>query len=387
MINTLFLQSEVKNPYKFYEQMLCDCPVFWDSINELWAIYSYRNCKEILFDPAIQIPSINCSNTDGLNEYTLAITDKLARISNGPQHEIAKQTAFLLFANMKAVSVPEILSPLLKENDHSEIDWVAKVCKKLPLLLILKSFAFNEGDCEFITHKIDQLVKILLPEKTQMQISEINTISNEIYPITEKQILSSTFYKTVIRGLSEKYKLKAHELVSFCISNLIGLFIQCYDAGRGILSNSLVQILKHEGLFEKVVTQKNSLKESIIETLRFDPPVHSTRRIAADDVMMGRHQIKKGQLLLIVLAAANRDPQKFNKPEIFNIERKNNNEQLTFGIGSHKCLAENFSVNMTTETLAYFFEKYKAIKLAEQDIQYEPMINLRLPKNLFISLK
>jgi len=93
MINTLFLQSEVQDPYKLYEQMLYDCPVFWDGTNKLWAIYSYKNCKEILSDPTIQIPSINCSNTDGLNEYTLAITGKLARISNGPQHEIAKQTA------------------------------------------------------------------------------------------------------------------------------------------------------------------------------------------------------------------------------------------------------------------------------------------------------
>jgi cytochrome P450 len=387
MINTLFLQSEVQDPYKLYEQMLYDCPVFWDGTNKLWAIYSYKNCKEILSDPTIQIPSINCSNTDGLNEYTLAITGKLARISNGPQHEIAKQTALGLFGNMKAVSLPEILSMLLTENDHSEIDWVAKVCKRLPLLLILKSFAFNEGDCEFITGKIEQLVKILLPEKTQMQISEINTISNDIYPITEKQILLSNLYKPVINALSEKYKLKADELVSFCISNLIGLLIQCYDAGRGILSNSLLQTLKQDGLLERVVTKKNYLKESIIETLRFDPPVHNTRRIATDDVPIGKHEIKKGQLLLVVLAAANRDPQKFNNPKIFNIERKNNNEHLTFGIGSHKCLAENFSVNMTTETLAYLFEKYKAIKLAESNIQYEPMINVRLPKNLFISLK
>ena len=264
---------------------------------------------------------------------------------------------------------------------------MAKVCKKLPLLLILQTFSFNEGDYEFITGKIEQFVKILLPKKTQMQISEINAISSEIYPITEKQILSSNFYKTVISALSEKHKLKTDEAVSFCISNLIGLLIQCYDAGRGILSNSLLQILKQEGLYEKVVIRKKRLRESIIETLRFGPPVHNTRRVATGDILIGSHEVKKGQLLLIVLAGANRDPGKFDKPGIFNIERKNNNEHLTFGIGPHKCLAENFSVNMTAEVLAYLFEKYRAIKLAEPGIQYEPMINVRLPRNLFISLK
>ena len=73
-------------------------------------------------------------------------------------------------------------------------------------------------------------------------------------------------------------------------------------------------------------------------------------------------------------------------PDSFNIERINNAEQLTFGIGSHRCLAEHFSVNMATATLSYLFEKYKAIKLVEKQIQYEPVVNVRLPKNILISL-
>jgi cytochrome P450 len=387
MINTLFLQSEVQDPYELYREMLSENPVFWDATNELWAIYSYINCKEILSTSTPQIPSIKHSDTDGLNECALAITGKLARVSNGAQHEIAKQTALRLFQNMKAVSIARILDQLLKGNDNREIDWVTKVCKKLPLTLVLKSFSLDEEDCEFISDKINQLVKIMLPDKTQVQVSEINAISNDVYRITEKYILSSNFYKPIIHTLSETYKREADELLSFCISNLIGLFIQCYDAGRGILSNSLLQVLRHKSLYEKATDARHYLKESITETLRFDPPVHNTRRIAGDDTILDNHEIKKEQQILIVLAAANRDPQKFNAPGIYDIERKNNNEHLTFGIGSHKCLAENFSINMTTEALAYVFENYKTINLAEKDIQYEPLTNVRLPKNICISLK
>ncbi len=45
---TLFLQSEIQDPYKLYETMLCENPVYWDDTNQLWAIYSYKSCKEIL---------------------------------------------------------------------------------------------------------------------------------------------------------------------------------------------------------------------------------------------------------------------------------------------------------------------------------------------------
>lgn len=96
--------------------------------------------------------------------------------------------------------------------------------------------------------------------------------------------------------------------------------------------------------------------------------------------------IKKGEAIFIVLAAANRDPQKFINPNIFNINRTNNNEHITFGGGSHACLAKYFSVGLAVETLSYFFERYKKIKLLEKNILYEPKINVRLPKRILISL-
>ena len=82
MVNTLFLQSEMQDPYQFYKKMLYENPVFWDSSNNIWAIYSYRNCKAALLDPAVLIPPLNQNNTNNLNECALAIDGRLARISS-----------------------------------------------------------------------------------------------------------------------------------------------------------------------------------------------------------------------------------------------------------------------------------------------------------------
>ena len=131
---------------------------------------------------------------------------------------------------------------------------------------------------------------------------------------------------------------------------------------------------------------KEYLQKSVIETLRFDPPVHNTRRIAVNDIDLNGARIGKGEMIFIVLAAANRDPQKFNRPNSYNIERPNNSEHLSFGTGSHMCLAKYFSVSLASEVLSYFQERYKTIRLLEKNIQYEPLINARLPKNIFISL-
>ncbi|MEP6513583.1 MAG: cytochrome P450 [Parafilimonas sp.] len=384
---TLFLQSEIQDPYKLYETMLCENPVYWDDTNQLWAIYSYKSCKEILNNDSAYIPAINPNNNDGLNEYALLIAGQFVRLSNDVRHEIAREVAMLLFEKMKTVAINDLAGKLLQnEKDKNEIDWVNSICKKLPVVAVLKSFDFNDEDCDFISGKIEQLVKIMLPTKTQEQVTVINEFSKELYVITEKHLLNTGIYKPIIKTRSEKYKIDTGKIISLCVSNLIGLFIQSYDAGRGILSNSLLQALSNKNLLNNNLTDKEYLKKLVIETLRFDPPVHNTGRIAVDDIVLKNAVIKKGEAIFVVLASANRDPKQFANPTIFDINRANNSEHLTFGIGPHECLAKYFSVSLATETLSYFLERYKKIRLLEKNIVYEPMINARLPKNIWISL-
>lgn len=365
--------------------MLSETPVYWDHSANLWAIYSYEACMAILGNPMAQIPAIS---TEGLNEYASLIAGKPARINNGAGHEIARQTAIFLFDKMNTISIAGVVKELIEKEDKSRaIDWVNKISRYLPVMVILKSFGFDETDSAFISGSMDHLIKIMLPDKTNEQIAVINVLSKEIYTASGKHFLKAELYKSLARDFSEKYKMAEEVVASYCVSNFIGLLIQSYDAGRGILSNSLLQIFKHPDIPLTNFTNKEYLRKFVLETLRFDPPVHNTRRVAASTIIIGDHEIKKGQIILIVLAAANRDPLKFNNPEDFNIERTNNAAHLTFGIGSHKCLAEHFSVNMTTETLLYLFKNYKAFQLIEKDIQYEPYINVRLPKNMLTSLK
>lgn len=383
MTATLFLQSDVGNPYSVYKSMLNKNPIYWDEDNKIWAIYSYEYCVEILKNPEALIPVINLNNEQKLNKHALDVLTNLTRLSNGIQHEINREIANLLFQNMKSVEINTILSQLMKDDlIENKIDWVNSVCKKLPLLVVLKSFSFKENDCAFILDKIEALVKIMLPIKSEEQVKLINEVSETIFSIAEKQLLVLNFYNPFLNKTSKARVLSPDEIKTIAISNLIGLFIQSYDAGRGILSNSLLQIIHY-----KTFSNKTEIQKSVIETLRFDPPIHNTRRIAKTNITLGKTTIKKGEKIIIVLAAANRDPQKFENESDFDIERFNNNEHLTFGIGGHMCVAKYFSIHLVTEVLWFLYEQYKTITLLENNTEYEPMINARLPKNIWISIQ
>lgn len=383
MNSALFLQSNTADPYLIYKNMLENNSVYWDETNKIWTIYSYEDCVSILKNPKAEIPPVNPDNKQKLNKTALGILDNLTRLSNGIRHEISKEIAMLLFSKMKSVDINSIISPLIKNNlVENKMDWVNSVCKKLPVLVVLKSFGFEEKDCDFILNQMESLVKIMLPQKTEEQVKYINEAAPEIFSIVEKQLSSLHFYESIQTKISKSNSIPLDEIKTISISNLIGLFIQSFDAGRGILSNSLLQILNH-----KTFSSKTEIEKSVIETLRFDPPIHNTRRIAVEDIFIGESQIKKNDSILVVLASANRDPKKFEKESNFDIERNNNAQNLTFGTGGHMCLAKHFSIHLAAEALWFLFNEFKTVKILENNIQYEPMINARLPKTIWISLQ
>jgi cytochrome P450 len=380
----LFLQSEVENPYLIYKEMLLANPVYRDDANNIWAVYSYENCKSVLNNPLALIPPMNNA---GLNEYALAIAGKLARFSNPPYHAIAKQTALAIFQSMKHVPVSEILNELLHHNtDKGKINWVDAVCKQLPVRSILKGFDFTQNDCEFITGCIGQLVKIMQPNKTEAQVKGINDVSQKIYNIVEKHISNSDSLNAVIDNLAANTKCTNEEILSLCISNLTGLMTQTYDACRGLLSNGLLHYLNNKNLYRYIINDKDQLKKFVIETLRYDPPVHNTRRVAAENILLNNTEIKKGEMILVVLAAANRDEQYFANANTFDIERSNNAAHLTFGAGPHACIASHFATQIATEILFWLFNKYPNSNLLSANIEYEAIVNGRLPKSIIISL-
>jgi cytochrome P450 len=80
------------------------------------------------------------------------------------------------------------------------------------------------------------------------------------------------------------------------------------------------------------------IRSAIEELLRYDGPVEtSTERFAREDVAIGGTVISKGEMVLVVIAAANRDPERFSDPDELDITRTDN-RHLAFGKGIHHCL-------------------------------------------------
>ena len=380
MVSHVFLQSDVADPYALYHDRLSAQPVFWDAQNRLWAIYSYALCSEIFMSPDAHIPPVS---TEGLDEYALAIINRLVRLRNAPLHAAAKQAALLLFRHMQQPRVPDMMAELLPAKAGSwEIDWVDSVGRKLPVLSILRCFGIGRDESSFIAGRMDALLTLMQPVKTSAQVSIINAMAKEVYMLLEKQLLGLGFIQEVINMLVSTQAVSAEEALALCVSNLAGLLIQSYDAGRGLLGNVLLQWLRHPA---PALAGSDYIQAIITETLRYDPPVHNSRRVAAQDMRPGGYLIYKGQMILLVMASANRDAQQFKDPARFDTQRHNNDAHLGFGLGAHQCVAQAFTTRLAVQALSFLTDTYKKVHLIDNNIAWEPLVNARLPRHIFIA--
>ena len=206
----------------------------------------------------------------------------------------------------------------------------------------------------------------MLPNNTGQHTERLNPVVETVYNLAEKYAGRA--------GLLNGEK----DWDEAIICNLVGLFIQCYDAGRGLLCNALLNMAKYAD------HKSTDWKLLINETLRDDPPVHNTRRIAAGDIVIDRQTIKAGETIMAVLAAANLDDAVFTDPTRFDLTRENSDRHLTFGTGGHNCLAKYFCIDMAVEVCRFLAENYGQINILQKKFTYEPQLNVRLVKQLMV---
>jgi len=128
-------------------------------------------------------------------------------------------------------------------------------------------------------------------------------------------------------------QLDARELI--VMLNL--LLVAGHETTVNLIGNGTLALLRHPDQMARLRDQPELVEPAVEELLRWDSPVQRTARIATADFELGGRPILKGELLMTMLGAANRDPDQFPEPDRLDLGRSPN-QQLAFGRGIHFCL-------------------------------------------------
>jgi cytochrome P450 len=148
------------------------------------------------------------------------------------------------------------------------------------------------------------------------------------------------------------------------VGNTMLLLLAGHVAVRNLIGNVVYLLLIHPDQCANLQTDSGFLQNAIEETLRYEPPVTMIPRIALEDLELHGNAIRRGQIVQLSIASANRDETHFCNPDYFDIKRKSG-KIMSFGHGPHGCLGAHLAREETHIALETLFRRMPHLRLDE----------------------
>lgn len=344
--------STAADPYPYYDRLVLERPFHFDSAIGMWVASSAAVVEAILSHPGMRVRPLDEPVPKPLEGTPVgAVFSQFARMTDGARHHVAKAqaTALALSEHFQDFqNAVESCCDRLTQKPDVHVQFLEQFVRTLPAMSIAVALGCSPDDALAVAEHAGSFARAIAPGASAADIER---------GIAATQTLQST--------LSSLFG--NHEPVF--LSNALGLLFQSYDATAGLIGNTLVA-LAHE-------LCADADDETVEEVARYDSPVHNTRRFAALDVTIEGMQLHKGDAVLVLLAAANRDAAANPQPHRF-IPGRSNRRLYTFGTGVHACPGARVACTIAgigvRRVVAHGLD-LAAIKT----VAYRPLSNVRVP--------
>jgi cytochrome P450 len=172
-------------------------------------------------------------------------------------------------------------------------------------------------------------------------------------------------------------RLTEKEIIANCILTMVGGL----ETTTNLIGNGMLTLLRHPNHMARLRAQPAIMPAAVEELLRYESPSQNTTRIAPEDLTLGGKFIRKRQAVIAVMAAGNRDPERFPDPDRLDFDRPDN-RHLAFGWAAHFCFGAplaRIEGHVAFETL---LRRFPEIHLADQKLVWRDNLGLRGLKKL-----
>ena len=171
-------------------------------------------------------------------------------------------------------------------------------------------------------------------------------------------------------------EISDHEIASF----LYSLLFAGHETTTTLISNAVLKLLQNREAWEAIKANPEKIPGAIEEILRTAGSISAWRRTAMRDAEVGGVAIPEGSQLLLLMASANRDGGMFENPDVFDIERQNARQHLSFGFGIHYCIGNILGKLQTRVALEELMTKLPDIQLiGDGNVEFGDNLSFRVP--------
>jgi cytochrome P450 len=335
------------DPYPLYRRLREHDPVHWDPFLHAWIVTRYPDVITVLHKYSAdrtptpeQLSAIGC---EALNPIAKVMVKQMLFL-DAPAHTRLRSLAATAFSPRRVeilrTHIQEIAEKLVDGLvKRSSFDVVADFSEPFPAIVTAEMLGVPVEDHEQLKNWSADFAEMLgnfqhNPDRAQRVLKSVEEMTlyfraaiREMERVPREGLIYSLMTAEV-----DGARLTEEEVIANCIVTMVG----GQETTTNLIGNGLLTLLQHPAELARLRNEPALLISAVEELLRFESPSQHTARLAPEDTMLGGKLIKKRQAVIAVMAAGNRDPERFADPDRLDLERKDN-RHLAFGWAAHFC--------------------------------------------------
>ncbi len=383
------------NPYPLFHRLRQEDPVHWDPFLHAWVVTRYSDVLEVLHSYAAdrtptpeQLASMGLAQLAPLAQLMV----KQMLFMDASAHTRLRGLASQAFtpARIEALRahIQEIVERLLDSvHARGSMDVIAELAEPLPAIVTaemlglpvedrhrLKAWSANFAEMlGNFQHNPDHAARML--QTVEEMTAYFREAVREIKAHPREGLINSLLTAEVSGD-----RLTEEEVAANAIITMVG----GQETTTNLIGNGVLTLLRHPEEMKRLRDNPSLTGSAVEEMLRFESPSQHTARLAPSDRMLGGKQIRKRQAVIAVMAAANRDPERFPEPDRFDIARTDN-RHVAFGYAAHFCFGAPLARMEGQIAFATLLRRLENIHLEPQNLVWRTNLGLRGLTSLKVS--
>jgi cytochrome P450 len=397
LADDMFTADVIADPYPYYGRLREEDPVHWNELYDLWVITRYDDVvwmtrhhelfSNAVFrnDPRPAYPAIDESDL-GLYEYVRNYQADQFIQHDRPEHLEMRKVVHSYFTPRAMEAwrpfVQKAVQELLDAAEHQgHMDVMKDLATPLPVLVIAHMMGVPAADRPHVRKLAEKLLNIGRGEHDRMKpLTEgMQGMIDYVSPLVDERLVNpgDDFISVLATGEKKGVFTRHQVLVNTSLLLLAG-----HETTINLLCNGTLAFIRHPEQWALLKADPEGwAQRATEECLRYDAPVKSLQRIAARDVDMRGKVLRKDDRIRWFISSANRDPEAFAQPEMFDISR-DPNPHVAFGSGVHHCLGATLARVEGQEAFKALAERFPSLHVETEVLEYQPSITFRSLKSL-----
>ena len=335
------------NPYPLFHRLRTEDPVHWDVFLHAWVVTRYVDVLEVLHTFSAE----RTHTPEKLKSMGLSDMGPIAQLMvmqmlfmDPPAHTRLRSLASQAFSPARVAvlrsHIREIVNRLLDAvQTKGQMDIIQDLAEPLPAIVTAEMLGVPANDRLQLKAWSADFAEMLgnfqhNPEHAPRMLRTVQDMTAYFRDSIRRQKdhPQEGLVHSLMTAEVDGDRLTEEEVVANSIVTMVG----GQETTTNLIGNGVLTLLRNPGELKRLQEDPSLIPAALEEMLRYESPSQHTGRLAPQDATLGGKVIHKGQAVMAVMAAANRDPERFSDPDRFDISRTDN-RHLAFGYAAHFC--------------------------------------------------